>query len=479
MIDSISSISNLSINVPKVKSTPFNGVEPIQDKPLGRYGFEWDLKVSPTNIKVTIDNAKVTVFTQASARQQNQQNGVALTNSPLNHAASTLSAVMDDCIEMHVKEGTLQELEARTSSYDSYLQTQFKSSNIGGAGVEKRGLHIHVDIKDSFKDIKSQGRFINAIFNLAPVLMSHSRAGGIQGNCRLASDSEIRAINDFTKRRLCSITLPEKVMAQLQSELGPQYDKSVAINLEHSHFGQAGTYELRFLQSPDNPKQVYSLVKLVDAIVQQANSECSSQLFKQVNPMAYSNLESVLAMLANGDAQLKAEWSGLFVNKPRPVTTVERSPLDPRSQLASLVKGGNDEELANMLGKTGIQNFDIHGEDPVDYAKNQGLDHIIPVLQHYGVKPLEAKLKMHNAEFYQLIGRAQQLKLSPGQILKLFNHFSEPAIARALSAKAKRAKDEDCDKILQLSPKQQREYDKLTASCVGPALALKSVARIR
>ena len=140
---------------------------------------------------------------------------------------------------------------------------------------------------------------------------------------------------------------------------------------------------------------------------------------------------------------------------------------------------GNDEELANMLGKTGIQNFDIHGEDPVDYAKNQGLDHIIPVLQHYGVKPLEAKLKMHNAEFYQLIERAQQLKLSPGQILKLFNHFSEPAIARALSAKAKRAKDEDCDKILQLSPKQQREYDKLTASCVGPALALKSVARIR
>ena len=89
MIDSISSISNLSINVPKLKSTSFNGGEPIQDKPLGRYGFEWDLKVPPTN--------------------------------------------------------------------------------------------------------------------------------------------------------LCSITLPEKVMAQLQSELGPQCDKSVAINLEHSHFGQVLT----------------------------------------------------------------------------------------------------------------------------------------------------------------------------------------------------------------------------------------------
>tara|TARA_Y100001934_G_scaffold283881_2_gene408805 strand:+ start:1628 stop:4015 length:2388 start_codon:yes stop_codon:yes gene_type:complete len=476
----------------------------IKPRAKGIYGGEWDLRLPANNPKELLDysynydiadHSGVAIAVESSDDESDARRGPPTDKeiakrkkeyegSILTHYASQFITTPDDVTEMHFKEGSIEQIKADTDAYSAYLQDALKIKNKGGTDIigarelPNHGLHFHVDIENTFHSDKSLGRFFVVLFNVTGTLANASRVNENTLVRRALSEKQIKQAQAF----LDEIANPDEeklkridVMPQLKDAI---YNESLDakfydVNLEHSHFGNEGTIEIRALQSPARPKDIHTLASLIDKMVAFAKDNPGHEVTKTIKPESYSNIYAVLDLFCGDDLKLRQELQSYFeALDAKPVAHVGYGPEHPQTLLEFACKKNDLDQVEALITANKVLNFTIDGADPFAFAQHKGFTDLHGLLEKHGVKG-HVDADIHRS-FYTQVEQLSGKGLDKLHIARLMRH-PDPIRTKVINAIVDGASVEKAQDLLRKPQAALTLHDRLLSLGFSPKEALNQL----
>ena len=284
---------------------------------------------------------------------------------------SPLEIDEDDCAEIRPEDPVpFDQLDSIFTSYSDALNSGLGHDQIGGPQRYGFGLHLHLDNDTWFETPTHMAYFLASALSYAPVLAHYSRVNANLFFCNPLDDETINGINQYFKKDLPEVETCLTMMQQINSIFA--LEKTTLINMEHDYFGEQGTLEIRFPQSPNRPNEVVTWTHFIKKMHERATDNYHQHLPLSINPQEIlrENAYQIIADICGEDSSLRAEMEHLLdASASGPRTFVKQHPDSLSSRFSWAVKCGDLESVNDILDENDADaEYTVDGVNPYLYA---------------------------------------------------------------------------------------------------------------
>lgn len=284
---------------------------------------------------------------------------------------SPLEIDEDDCAEIRPEEPVpFDQLDSIFTNYSIALESDLGHDQIGGPQRYGFGLHLHLDNDTWFETPTHMAYFLAAALSYAPVLAHFSRVNANLFFCNPLHDETIDGINQYFKKELPEVDTCLSMMQQINSIFA--LEKKTLINMEHDYFGEQGTLEIRFPQSPSRPNEVVTWAHFVKKMYDRATDQYHQQSPLSIKPreILRENAYQSISEICGDDTTLRNEMEHLLdASACGPRTFVKQHPESLSSQFSWAVKCGDLDAVSDILDENDADaEYTVDGVNPYLYT---------------------------------------------------------------------------------------------------------------